>query len=177
MITHTLKTLSICLILVSCQPKFQFQPDRFKSVLPIQKKITYPDTIDIQKLINDIDHINGSLHGIVAWKIIEDNRPLHVESIIVVIKKNDDTWFFTHLYRHKKRRNIWCTSSVMDADQTPYITLQKKPTQSQLITYLDDTWWWHETNDKNWMVHDIGFNTDLWYSLTGELPPNPLRTK
>ena len=67
----------------------------------------------------------------------------------------------------------WQEFTVWDA---PFVGSQEydhKPTQSELLKFLDETWW-KFTVDRGWHIHDTGIDYSSWRYLTGEAPPSEL---
>lgn len=113
--------------------------------------------------------------SILAWIIQEDNRPLYLESLISVIYK-DNTWQLVHLYRHPHDKSSysseWKESIVYDIPSyVGSILFDHKPTQEELLKFLDNTWW-KFTPGPEWYIHDIGIDIQSWKNLTGENPPS-----
>lgn len=135
---------------------------------------TPPIHWNLQAILNETYGVTNASGSILVWMVQEDNRPLYVESFIAVFTDGDQ-WRLTHLWRHPRDKNPnfsrWQEFSVDDAPFVGSLKLNHKPTQSELLRFLQDTWW--EFNvESDWHIHDVGLNPLGWRDMTGNAPPD-----
>jgi hypothetical protein len=146
--------------------------------LPTQPEAAEPSPPPVNWHLPDIlKEVYGNLAGqgsIIAWMIKVDNRPLYVESFIAVTHYKH-SWRLTHLWRHPRSKNPnslkWQEFMVFDAPSVGSRVFDHKPKQSELLQFLDDTWW-KFTVEPDWQIRDTGIDSLAWQELTGEGPPS-----
>jgi hypothetical protein len=112
---------------------------------------------------------------ILTWQILEDDRPLYIESCITWFrfkKGGKDQWRLSHLYRHPKNKSLpirWNISMVYDAPQIPQQDFDHPPTESEVDRFLLDTWWAFHP-DKGWKLIDSEVCSTAWVASIGSKP-------
>lgn len=79
---------------------------------------------------------------IIKWKIEVDERPLYIESAIVIGMYNNK-WALIHVFKHPKakKKAKWHISIIFDALHTRFETYKRLPTKKELEKFEKDTWW------------------------------------
>ncbi len=114
-------------------------------------------------------------YHLLAWTIIEDNRPLYVESALVWIrgKRGEEPfWMLAHVYRHPREESHavgWSLSRVYDAPQIATKTFYYPPTDLEIDAFLKDTGWSFDANS-GFRLLDRGLCTQAWKAVTGRPP-------
>jgi hypothetical protein len=119
---------------------------------------------------------------VLAWKVVEDERPLRVESCLVltVHPKDDGSawWTLTHLYRHPLApKPEWEQSMVHVFDECGgtwiihRTTFDKQPTNKEIYGALgsDDVDWSFD-RDKGWKRLGCRVCEKNWREAVGEKP-------
>jgi hypothetical protein len=119
--------------------------------------------------------------NILAWKIEEDDRPLRIESAIILIRHIPAGssaglalgWPFilAHVYRHPQDDNRWHVAMVTDVAYTGMTQFVEQPTAAQLATFLEDTWWTFGARDQDYRLLGAGVCGEAWRALFGVEPP------
>ena len=119
---------------------------------------------------------------VLAWKILEDNRPLGVEYCLVLkeLKKpseKKDRWVLARLGRNPAEGKEWNIETIWitpdpEFKNPPFIMhlqeYQNRPTNSGIYKFMDK-YLWHLGSDKDWKVLDGGICA-AWEKVIGEKP-------
>jgi hypothetical protein len=121
---------------------------------------------------------------VLAWKVIEDDRPVRVETCLVlkVLEKNEG-YRFAHLYRHPAdKKPEWGLSMthVSGEKGTKYYpgawlfhtsTFKKKPSNEELYAALSfEEVNWSFSLEKGWKYVGCGVCEQNWKEAIGEKP-------
>lgn len=82
---------------------------------------------------------------LLAFKVIEDDRPLYVEQALIAEQLDDGKWRLSSVYRHPRENGgspiSWHLSVVFDADQSPTQVFDHRPSEAQVDAFLKHAWW------------------------------------
>jgi len=123
----------------------------------------------------------GPVH-VLAWKVIEDDRPLRVENCLVLKElkkptKSQGRWVLASLYRHPAESKQWNFVTVWhtpDAEfKSPPFTMyieeyKKRPKNAEVHGFMD-RFRWTLGADAGWMLIDGGVCA-AWEKAVGEKP-------
>jgi hypothetical protein len=118
----------------------------------------------------------GRVH-VLAWQIIEDDRPLRVEQCLVlkVLDQDDGSgrWCLSHLYRHPDDETpIWELSQVCHYKAQRQIhskRLKQPPSNETIYASLHDVAWKFDL-DAGWKSVDCRVCEKTWLAAVGEKP-------
>lgn len=109
-----------------------------------------PKEFQVEEIENDLPYENVV---ILKWKKQIDDRPLYVESALILSDYNinyRNGYALIHIYRHPLRSYrqpaSWEISLVCDADQTPLESFEHRPTKKDLMQFEQNTWWENNTS-------------------------------
>lgn len=139
-----------------------------------------PDRLPSGWVVNDLASAAGDKSGptdvrVLVWQIMEDDRPLYVESCVVWLHWKDGRdypWRLAHLYRHPKDQQPppeWRLSMVWDVPYTSRQEFDHPPTNADVNQFLKDTWWKFEPEDR-WRLLDAAVCVNTWREVIGEEP-------
>jgi hypothetical protein len=122
---------------------------------------------------------------VLAWLIKEDDRPLRVESCLVLkdLGKDDEhgRWCLSHLYRHPDGRdNAWTLPPLWVSPPPPLgpkepvaidhaKRLKKKPTNKDVYEAAKDVQWRFAV-DEGWKLLSCAVCERNWFAAVGEKP-------
>jgi hypothetical protein len=124
---------------------------------------------------------------VLAWQIVEDERPLRVESCLVLTltknEKGKQVWCLTHLYRHpaeEKPRWRLSMSHLTGAKGTKYWPglwlwhykqFNSRPSNKEVYAALSpEEVNWSFTLDTGWRYVSCGVCEKTWQAALGEKP-------
>jgi hypothetical protein len=124
---------------------------------------------------------------VLAWKIVEDDRPLCAEQCLV-LKHMEETdrkerWVLASVYRHPKLRNVWELSMLATAPDPlfrepseiwHYQYLVRRPTNKDVYNFMDDVNWKLDA-DKGYRLVDGRVCQRAWEAGVGEKPTRSFR--
>jgi hypothetical protein len=125
---------------------------------------TSPKVEDVSELpdgwrLDEIDkamppYSAGGTTYVLAWKIVEDDRPLRVEECLALKHLPDtgrsDHWVLASLYRHPTLRHHWEVSVLTAAPDLSFKERQQlrqsqdffgRPNNQQVYAFMDDAHW------------------------------------
>ena len=124
---------------------------------------------------------------VLAWQVIEDKRPLRVESCLILKVVKEDAgssrWMLSHLYRHPmEKKPKWQLSMMHLSGEpgTPYFPgmwimhgkgFKIKPTNKDIYASLlmEEVGWRFEL-EKGWSYVSCGVCEKSWQEAIGEKP-------
>ncbi len=109
---------------------------------------------------------------ILIWQIMEDDRPLYVESAIVWFRLEDGCWMLAKLYRHPREPHpppVWQLALVCDAPQIPRMDFDHAPTNDEIYKFLRDSWW-EFAPAGGFRLLDASVCAGAWKTVTGQEP-------
>ena len=127
----------------------------------------------------------GGRVSVLAWKVVEDDRPLRVETCLVLKdlggEAKDRRWCLAHLYRHPLDKDpAWRLPPVWVSPPAPlgpekavvvdhFKRLKAKPGNKDVYDALGDVQWRFEL-EKGWKLVGCGVCEKTWEAATGERP-------
>ncbi|PKL47131.1 MAG: hypothetical protein CVV42_14200 [Candidatus Riflebacteria bacterium HGW-Riflebacteria-2] len=136
---------------------------------PCQHSIPY----DFRKVSRELWKGKEYTGYVLAWKVKEDNRPLLVEEVIVAFERGKK-WTLALVWKHplskESHRNKW-NIFFTTRPQFGIRNYNEKPTQTQLIEFLNECRWKFE-KVRDWKILNVGINQEGWKDLTGQNPPD-----
>lgn len=112
---------------------------------------------------------------ILIWQIMEDERPLYVESAIVWLRLEGAgrrRWILAHVYRHPRQPQPppeWRLSVVFDAPHTPRRVFDHAPKNDEIYEFMRDTWW-KFAPENGFRLLDASVCAEAWKTVTGQEP-------
>jgi hypothetical protein len=118
---------------------------------------------------------------VLAWKAVQDERPLRVETCLVLtVHSNDDGspyWRLSHLYRHPlAKKPEWELSMTHVFDRNGglwfiHCAALRKPSNKEIYASLDfANANWSFAHEKGWEVLDCRVCEKTWRQVVGEKP-------
>jgi hypothetical protein len=120
---------------------------------------------------------------VLAWKVMEDDRPLRVESCLVLKALDKNGYSLAHLYRHPAdKKPEWCLSwlHITGEEGTKYFPgleilhckrFKNRPGSKELYASLswEDVGWSFE-QEEGWKFVSCCVCEKNWQAVTGEAP-------
>jgi hypothetical protein len=130
----------------------------------------------------------GGTTYVLAWKIVEDDRPLRVEQCIALKHINEtgggDQWVLASLYRHPKLRNLWEVATLAAAPDPAFKERTEirqrqfflaRPNNREVYATMDD-WRWNlgADADKDFKLVAGRVCERAWQAGVGQKPTKGL---
>lgn len=134
--------------------------------------------IEIEKA--SLGKMKGRVY-VLAWQIVEDERPLRIERCLILLKLEKDTglgaWHLQHYYCHPSAKSPnWTISEwhVMDRLgrgewKLGEVSFKKTPTNKNIYDSLKAVNW-NFGLEKGWRYVGCGVCEKTWASVVGERP-------
>lgn len=107
---------------------------------------------------------------VLAWEVDEDDRPLRVEEVLLVVTFRNNSTLLANLYRHPHdRAPAWRVSDVTDVPYVGQEAYAKRPGRKELDRFLSDTWWTFRARD-GFKILDKEVCQATWRAIFGEAP-------
>ena len=169
--------------LVICSQDLPAQADRPKKPMLDAKTAddeAFPKARAIEEIAKAADPsaTPGNTH-VLAWKIIEDNRPFRVEYCLVLCRLKErekkDVWLLASLARNEASKQ-WSIASLhwLAADRRGgwiwhYKRFDKRPTNKDIYQFMEEHKW-HLGADPGWRLLGGAVCKRTWHAIVNEKP-------
>jgi hypothetical protein len=130
-----------------------------------------PPTSD--DVTQDLGYNDVTRGYVLAFLAEIDDRPLYVESALVVLELRNHKWRMVHVFRHSKQeQEHWQIMFVFDAYCAGSRDFDRPPTKAETEKFIRDSWW-HSRPDHGFrLVRSDEFPAE-WKTLFGYVPRIP----
>ena len=118
--------------------------------------------------------VPGATANLLAWYVIEDDRPLRNHSALVLIEHvSDDKWTLVQMYRHATNK-WWNVAYSFHSPAEPITHYKERPTSQEIDDFLDLNEWEFEGSG-NWKILAGNVLDSVWERLWA--PSRPVTSR